>query len=138
MDDEESLRRFGLRPAGAGLDEIRELLREHAERERHAQGRGDTELMKLCCVQLFNSGDLDDALLVWNAREAGFDAACSIDVELLLGHGAEATKAHLAAHPSPAAAAALDRLRTLESTGAFEGFSVEEFSVGYDRYYAEE
>ncbi|MFE7562526.1 hypothetical protein [Kitasatospora sp. NPDC057500] len=138
MDDEESLRRFGLRPTGAHLDEIRELLGEHTERERRAQGEGDTELMKLCCVQLFNSGGLDDALLVWSAREAGFDAACSIDTELLLGHGLDATKAHLSAHPSPSAAAALDRLRALEAAGAFEGFSVEEFSAGFDRYYAEQ
>ncbi|MER6365599.1 hypothetical protein [Kitasatospora sp. NPDC001527] len=135
MDDEESLRRFGLRPARGQLDEIRGLLREHAERERRAQGEGDTELMKLCCVQLFNSGDLDDALLVWSAKESSFDAACSIDIELLLGRGIEATKAHLSAHPSPTAPAVLDRLRELESEGAFEGFSVEERSAGYDRYY---
>ncbi|MGW1278823.1 hypothetical protein ACWD4V_17960 [Streptomyces tsukubensis] len=138
MDDEESLRRFGLRPARAHLDEIRGLLGEHTERERRAQGGGDTELMKLCCVQLFNSGDLDDALLVWNAKESGFDAACSIDIELLLGHGLETTKAHLAAHPSPSARAALDRLRDLESEGAFEDFSVKEQSAAYDTYYEEE
>ncbi|MFD3503520.1 hypothetical protein [Streptomyces sp. NPDC058678] len=135
MDDEESLRRYGLRPVGPDLDEIRALLREHTERERRAQGEGDTELLKLCCVQLFNSGDIDDALLVWNAKEASFDAACSIDIELLLGHGLEATKAHLSAHPSPSAAAALDRLRELQAEGAFEGFSVEEHSAFYDRYY---
>ncbi|MFF2656845.1 hypothetical protein ACFVUH_05720 [Kitasatospora sp. NPDC058032] len=138
MDDEESLRRFGLRPARAHLDEIRELLGEHTARERRAQGEGDTELMKLCCVQLFNSGDLDDALLIWSAREASFDAACSIDVEFLLGHGIEMTKSHLAAHPSPSAPAVLNRLRDLESKGAFEGFSVQEFAAGYDRYYEED
>ena len=137
MDDEESLRRYGLRPAGADLDEIRALLREQTERERRAQGEGDTELMKQCCVQLFNSGDIDDALLVWSAKEASFDAACSIDIELLLGHGLKATKAHLSAHPSPSAAAALDRLRELEVEGAFGGFSVEEYSAFYDRYYGE-
>ncbi|MFJ8232829.1 hypothetical protein ACIQ9E_23250 [Streptomyces sp. NPDC094448] len=138
MDEEESLRRFGLRPARAHLDGIRGLLGEHTERERRAQGGGDTELMRLCCVQLFNSGDLDDVLLVWSAKEAGFDAACSIDAELLLGRGMEATKAHLAAHPSPSARAALDRLRELEAEGAFEGFSVEEQSAAYDRYYEQE
>ncbi|MDV9187063.1 hypothetical protein R6L23_02325 [Streptomyces sp. SR27] len=135
MDDEESLRRYGLRPIGVDLDEIRSLLREHAERERRAQGEGDTELMKLCCVQLFNSGDIDDALLVWSAKEASFDTGCSIDIELLLGHGLDATKAHLSAHPEPSAAAALDRLRELEVDGEFEGFSVEKRSAFYDRYY---
>jgi hypothetical protein len=135
VDDEESLHRYGLRPVGADLDEIRSLLRKHTERERRAQGEGDTELMKLCCVQLFNSGAIDDALLVWSAKESSFDAACSIDIELLLGHGLEETKAHLSAHASPSAAAALDRLRELEVKDAFEGFSVEEHSAFYDRYY---
>ncbi|MER7770950.1 hypothetical protein [Kitasatospora sp. NPDC096140] len=138
MDEDAGLRRFGLRPDRTHLGEIRALLGEHTAREKHAQGEGDTELMKLCCVQLFNSGDPDDALLIWSAKQAGFDAACSIDVELLLGHGLEATKTHLSTHPSPSAAEALARLRELESLGAFEGFSVEELSSGYDRYYEEE
>ncbi|QKW23800.1 hypothetical protein HUT16_36060 [Kitasatospora sp. NA04385] len=138
MDEEESLRRFGLHPTGARLDEVRRLLGERTERERRAQGEGDTELMRLCCVQLFNGGDLDDALLVWNAKEAGFDAACSIEIELLLGRGLGPTKDHLAAHPAPSAAAALRRLCELEEAGAFEGFSVEEQSAGYARYYADE
>ncbi|MEU2784191.1 hypothetical protein [Streptomyces sp. NPDC007110] len=136
MDEEACLRRYGLRPAGTDLDEVRALLGEHAARERRAQGEGDTILMRLCCVQLFNSGALDDVLLIWDAKRSSFDAACSIDVELLLGHGLDATKAHLSAHPTPSAAAALDRLRELETAGVFEDFSVEEFSASCDEYYA--
>ncbi|MFG2123879.1 hypothetical protein [Streptomyces sp. NPDC048710] len=135
MDIQESLRRYGLRPAGVDLDEIRALLEERTERERRVQGEGDTELMKLCCVQLFNSGHIDDALLVWSAKEASFDAACSIDIQLLLGHGLDATKAHLSAHPAPSAAAALRRLIEGEAVGELEGFSVEEHSAFYDSYY---
>ncbi|MFF8772941.1 hypothetical protein [Kitasatospora sp. NPDC015120] len=134
MDDEESLRRFGPHPAGAHLDEIRRLPVGHTERERHARGDGDTELMKLCCVRLFRSGDLDDALLVRNAKQAGFDAACSIETGLLLGRGLGPATAHLAAHPSPSAPAAPERLRALASQGAFEGFPVEKLSAGDDRY----
>ncbi|MEU0402469.1 hypothetical protein ABZ318_19955 [Streptomyces sp. NPDC006197] len=137
MAVEESWRRYGLRPVGADLDEIRALLREHTARERHVQGEGDTELMRLCCFQLFNSGDLDDVLLIWSAKQASFDAACSIDIEFLLGHGLDATKAHLLANRAPSAAAALDRLRKLEADGEFEGFSVEERSASYDRYYGD-
>ncbi|MFE7602127.1 hypothetical protein [Streptomyces sp. NPDC057494] len=137
MDAEESWRRYGLRPVGADLDEIRELLREHTARERRAQGDGDTELMRLCCFQLFNSGDLDDVLLIWSAKQASFDAACSIDIEFLLGHGLDATKTHLSTNRAPSATAALDRLCELEADGEFEGFSVEERSAAYDRYYAD-
>lgn len=137
MDVKESVRRYGLRPVGADLDEVRALLAEHTERERRAQGEGDTELMRLCCFQLFNSGDVDDVLLIWSAKQASFDAACSIDIEFLLGHGLDATKAHLSANRAPAAAAALDRLRELEADGEFESFSVEERSASYDRYYGD-
>ncbi|GAA3037483.1 hypothetical protein GCM10020229_81060 [Kitasatospora albolonga] len=135
MDDEQSFHRYGLRPVGADLDEIRSVLREHTRLERQSQGYGDTELMKLCCVQLFNSGGIDDVLLVWSAKRASFDAGCSIDIELLLGHGLDATKEYLSAHPEPSAAEALDRLSKLEADGAFEGFSVEERSALYDMYY---
>ncbi|MFE8009387.1 hypothetical protein [Streptomyces sp. NPDC057418] len=137
MDVEECWRRYGLRPVDADLDEIRALLREHTARERRSQGEGDTELMRLCCFYLFNSGDVDDVLLIWSAKQASFDAACSIDIEFLLGHGLDATKAHLSANRAPAAAAALDRLRELEADGEFEGFSVEERSASYDRYYGD-
>ncbi|MFD7702813.1 hypothetical protein [Streptomyces caelestis] len=137
MDVKESLRRYGLRPVGADLDEVRALLREHTARERRAQGEGDTELMRLCCFQLFNSGDVDDVLLVWSAKQASFDAACSIDIELLLGRGLDATKAHLSANRAPSAAAALDRLRELEADGEFGDFSVEEYSAVHDRYYGD-
>ncbi|MFI1444289.1 hypothetical protein [Streptomyces fructofermentans] len=137
MDDEEALRRYGLHPAAADLDEIRELLRRETASERRAQGDGDTELMKLFCVQLFNCGDLEDALLVWDAKSAGFDAACSIDIQLLLGRGLEAVKAHLSTRPAPSAAAALHRLRELERDGEFEDFSVREHSAFYDSYYGD-
>ncbi|PZT71332.1 hypothetical protein DN402_05070 [Streptomyces sp. SW4] len=136
MDAEECWRRYGPRPVGEDLDEIRALLREHTARERRSQGEGDTELMRLCCFQLFNSGDLDDVLLIWNAKQASFDAACSIDIEFLLGHGLDATKAHLSANPAPSATAALERLRELEADGEFDGFSVEQ-RAAYDRYYAD-
>ena len=57
MDEDESLRRYGLRPAETDLDAIRQLLAEQTELEHHRQGDADTALMKLCCVQLFNAGD---------------------------------------------------------------------------------
>ncbi|MCZ4511460.1 hypothetical protein O3Q52_25380 [Streptomyces sp. ActVer] len=58
MDEDESLHRYGLHPAGANLDEVRGLLAARTRLEKRAQGDGDTELMKLCCVQLFNAGTL--------------------------------------------------------------------------------
>jgi hypothetical protein len=97
MDEDESLRRYGLRPSGRELAAVRALLEVEAGKERRAQGDGDTELMKLCCVQLFNAGEVGDALAIWRAKSASFDAACSIDVQLLCGAGLAETKAFLSA-----------------------------------------
>ncbi|MER6559592.1 hypothetical protein ABT300_18030 [Streptomyces sp. NPDC001027] len=135
MDEDECLDRYGLHPVGVGLDEVRELLGGQIRLERQAQGRGDTELMKLCCVQLFNAGGLEDVLLIWQAKSASMDADCSIDVQSLCGSGLARTKAHLLSQGLPEAEAALQRLLDCEEAGDFEDFSVEAHSAQYAVYY---
>ncbi|WP_232839246.1 hypothetical protein [Streptomyces triticisoli] len=136
MDEDESLRRYGLHPVGASLDEVRGMLAVQVRLEQEAQGHGDTELMKLCCVQLFNAGSLDDVLLIWQAKSASMDADCSIDVQLLCGSGLNRTKAYLSCLPLPEADAALQRLVQCEAAGDFEDFSAETYSALYAAYYA--
>jgi hypothetical protein len=135
VNEDESLRRYGLRPSASELEQIRDLLTAHATLERQSQGDGDTELMKLSCVQLFNVGDLSDVLAIWRAKTASFDAHCSIDVQLLCGAGLQVTKAYLARADSQDAAAALDYLRTCEAAGDFTDFSVETQARWYAEYY---
>ncbi|MFC8349877.1 hypothetical protein [Streptomyces sp. NPDC057280] len=135
MDEDESLRRYGLHPVGTDLHEVRELLRGQTERERRCQGAGDTELMKLCCVQLFNAGVIEDVLLIWGAKTASMDAACSIDVQLLCGRGLTETKAYLSLLRTREAEAACQRLTESEEAGDFEGFRVEVYSAQYADYY---
>jgi hypothetical protein len=136
MDEDESLNRYGLHPVGAHLAEVRDLLIVQTRLEKRAQGDGDTELMKLCCVQLYNAGGLEDVLLIWQAKSASMDAACSIDIQLLCGSGLATTKAYLSSLRSPEAEAALQRLLLCESAGDFEDFSVEGHSGFYATYYA--
>jgi hypothetical protein len=135
MDEDESLRRYGLHPTEQNLVHVRDLLTEHARLERGAQGEGDTALMKLCCVQLFHTGHLDDVLPIWNAKTASFDADCSIDIQLLCGPGLNETKAHLASSPSPHAAEALRRLLDSEHARDFDGFTPQQHSAWYTTYY---
>jgi hypothetical protein len=136
VDEDESLRRYGLHPVGGDLDEVRDVLAARVARERQCQGDGDTDLMKLCCVQLFNAGFPADVLLIWQAKESSWDAHCSIDVQLLCGAGWEETVAYLTADASPAATAALAYLRQCEASGDFADFSTENESRWYSRYYA--
>lgn len=132
MTEDESLRRYGLRPSAADLPHIREMLLAEAALD---QQDADTELMKLCSFQLFDAGQLDDVLVIWHAKEASFDAHCSIDVQLLCGAGLDATKAYLKAHSSADAASALHYLRECEAAGDFDGFSVAEQTRWRAEYY---
>jgi hypothetical protein len=135
MDEDESLRRYGLRPSGRELAAVRALLEVEDGKERRAQGDGDTELMKLCCVQLFNAGEVGDALAIWRAKTSSWDAHCSIDVQLLCGAGLAETKAFLSAQHSEEARAALQWLLDCEAAGDFQDFSVVERSARYATYY---
>lgn len=114
---------------------VRGILAAQAGLERTAQGDGDTELMRLCCVQLFNVGALDDVREIWLAKESSFDAHSAIDVQLLCGAGLEPTKAYLAGDSAPWAADALAYLLRCEAAEDFADFDVEDRSAEYDRYY---
>jgi hypothetical protein len=135
MTEDELLQRYGLHPTGPDLDQVREILRTAAATERRRQGDGDTELMKLCCVQLFHHGSLADVLLVWQAKESSLDAHHSIDVQLLCGAGVDATKAFLAYDPDSEARKALNYLIECEAAGDFDGFTVAGQSEWYHQYY---
>jgi hypothetical protein len=135
MDEAKSLERFGLKPDPSDLPVIRELLVSETQAESQQQGAGDTELMKLCCVQLFGQGDLQDALLIWRAKNASMDAACAVDIQLLCGAGLSATKEYLARSTDQNAAAALQYLRECEAAGAFDDFSPGDWMKSYQDYY---
>jgi hypothetical protein len=129
MTEEEWLAELGLEPAD--LELVRDCLKSESEKEN-----GDTLLMKLCCVQLFRSGAVDDVLLIWSAKQSSFDAGCSIDVQLLCGTGLQRTKTLLASRSEQDAAAALAYLEECERTGDFDGFTPEACFEQWRRYYA--
>jgi hypothetical protein len=137
MTEDEHLAAFGLRPRPEDLPAIRLVLTAETSQESAAQGEGDSELMKLCCVQLFNSGELAHVLLIWQAKKASFDTFCSIGIQLLCGSGLNQTKAYLSRQGSADAQAALLRLRECEEAGDFDNFSVEEYANWWSRYYAD-
>lgn len=138
MDMETSLAKYGLRPDVTDLDEIRSLLEAEAAKERHRQGAGDTELMKLCCVQLFGQGLAPDALSIWRAKTSSMDADCSIDVQLLCGAGVGATKSYLCQVGTDESLKALQRIEQCEHSGDFDGFSEEDLMNFYSDYFGDE
>jgi len=137
VDEQTHLERYGLRPGPQELAEIRRILEAHTALEANSQGTGNTLLMHLCCVQLFNQGCLEDVLLIWRAKQASMDAAVSIDVQLLCGQGIEQTKAYLASLPGAEANAILRRIEAGECGPFpdFEAFTPEARAAEYARYY---
>jgi hypothetical protein len=132
--EDEIIQRFGLHPAEDDLDEIRTVIAEQAELGWDAH----VELMRVCSVMLFNAGHVTDSLLIWRAKEANWDAHCSIDIQLLCGAGLPETISYLEAEASrdPEAAKALEYLSDCARPGVdFDGFTPEARSVMYDRYY---
>jgi hypothetical protein len=75
VNEDESLRRYGLRPGESDLDQIREILKTQTALEHRSQGDGDSELMKLCCVQLCGAGLAETkAYLVTGGSESALAA----------------------------------------------------------------
>jgi hypothetical protein len=130
VNEDESLRRYGLQPSATDLPHIRDMLQAQADLEDQ-----DTDLMKLCCLQLFNAGQLGDVLIIWEAKESSWDAHCSIDVQLLCGAGFDATKAYLEAEGSEDAAEALGYLLGCQAAGDFDNFSLDEQAGWRANYY---
>lgn len=112
--------RFGLPADPADLPAIRAELTAQIALESAAQGDGNTARMRTLCAQLFCAGHPGDALLIWRAKQASFDAACSIDAELLCAAGLEETLAHLSRQIGPAAAAA--RAYLLQAAPELDGY----------------
>jgi hypothetical protein len=135
MTEDDLLERFGLPPHESALDEIRSILERESARERSEQGAGDTEVIRLCCAQLFSHGHTDDVLRIWSAKSASFDADISVDVQLLCGPGLVETTEFLRMNSDPAAAAALARIVKCECAGDFDDFDPKSALAGYRHYY---
>tara|TARA_R110002072_G_scaffold218395_1_gene376191 strand:- start:913 stop:1440 length:528 start_codon:yes stop_codon:yes gene_type:complete len=136
VNDRECLERFGLQPSAGELGEIRRLLIVEVEREDNSE-EGDDDLIKLLCVQLFNAGNLQDTLLIWQAKTSSFDNSIGVEVQLLCGNGLWATKEYLKALEDPEAKDALAYIQECEATGDFEQFAPGDQSESYACYYGD-
>ncbi|GAA1710946.1 hypothetical protein GCM10009745_68740 [Kribbella yunnanensis] len=70
------------------------LIRELTRQEIAAVGDADEgcgDVLLACCWLLFMIGHVEDAVLVWRAKNTNFDARCYIDSVFLIPQGAAAT-----------------------------------------------
>ena len=138
MTEDDALAMFGMPADIAVLPRIKVLLRALAEKERSAQGAGDTELMKLLCVHLFWHGNVEDSVLVWEAKSSSMDADGSIDIQLICGAGLDVTSGFLRRQGTREALDALQRLEDSVASGDFESFSLDDYRTFWTDYYADE
>ena len=121
----------------SALPELRNILIAEINKEGRSQGEGDTELMKLLCIQIFIIGEISDTLLIWQAKQASMDAGASIDATLLCIKGLSETKLFLQEKESGEAKAALKYIEKCESAGDFESFNKKKIIEQYEDYYCE-
>jgi hypothetical protein len=133
MTSEEALEEFGLPASFHRRDELRQLLSEEIEREKH--GEAGEEMLRTLCLLLFSLGVVEDSLLIWEAKQSSFDAGCGLDIQFLCGAGLEATKIYLARSEIPAAPLALSYLSECEQAGDFEDWTALSTLRQYRRYY---
>ena len=133
MNYEEALKKFGLPASPSDHDEIRRALAQEIEHER--RGEAGEEMLRALCVQLFSLGVVDDALLIWEAKQSSFDAGCSLDIQFVCGAGLKATTDFLAGSASPTAATALKYVRECEAAGDFMDWTPQSTLSEYQRYF---
>jgi len=138
MEEGEAIGRYGLPPRFDDLPAIREELIEQVRLEQEEEG--DTLVMKELCVLLFAAGQPEDALAIWRAKQASFDAGCSVDVQLLCGAGFDTTIRYLRGIDRDDARDALAYLLACDVAGDFEGHDapggrLSEILPAYRRYY---
>jgi hypothetical protein len=133
MNAKEALQQFGLPARPTDRKVIGALLTLETERER--QGKGQPEILRTLCAQLFSIGDVEDSLFIWKAKTSSFDVGCGLDIQLLCGAGLSETKTFLASSTTSEAKAALEYLLKCEAAGDFEDWSPDSTLAFHRAYY---
>ncbi len=134
---EAHLERYGLHIGQQDAPEIRRVLRNEIGVESLRQGAGDTEMMRLCCTQLFSLGQEEDIRLIWQAKTSSMDADGAIDIQLLCGRGLEETIRFLSTQPDNVSRQAIQRIHEYREHGFFEGFTPASWLQSLDDYYSD-
>ncbi|MCG5445750.1 hypothetical protein NIE79_004271 [Micromonospora sp. NIE79] len=134
-DAEEHLAAYGLRVSADQIPIVRNLLVREIRHETDTYAGlgtvpGNTELMRICAIQLWHAGAVEDVLLVNRARGTSMDATGAVDVELMLGAGVFRTKEYLVTLGTEEARKILDEIAWVE-----ESYDAGHYAAFLDRYY---
>ncbi|MGG3280987.1 hypothetical protein [Paenibacillus solani] len=131
MNKEEAiLEKYGLEPELQYRGTLRCLL----EKEINNEDSEDNEYLKTLCIMLFSIGEVEDSLIIWEAKQKNFDTSCYIDVQLLFGAGYDNTINYLMTIASKEANQETNHLKKRKDTD-FANFSKSEIINNYKKYY---
>lgn len=123
---EEVIRKYGLIPSVENRKEIKELL----EYEINNYIEGSSEYLRVLCGMLFCIGNVEDNVLIWQAKMINFDVGCMIDIEFLFGAGIKETLDYIAGKEE------LAKMRSfLQTYNLEEPINKEEIVERYQKYY---
>lgn len=134
-DADQHLATYGLHVAPDQVPIVRDVLMRETRREADTYaGRGtipgNTQLMRICAVQLWHAGAVEDVLLVHRARRSSMDATGAVDAELMLGAGVARTKAYLATLATDEARQILEEIAWVE-----DSYAADRYAAFLDTYY---
>ena len=131
MNKEEAiLEHYGLEPELKYRGMLRSLLNEEINNE----DAEDNEYLKTLCIMLFSIGEVEDSLIIWEAKQKNFDTSCYIDAQLLCGAGVDYTIDYLMTIASKEAQQEMNYLRKRKDID-FVSFSKREIINNYKQYY---
>jgi len=128
------LLKFGLPAQPQFRDEIRQLLMDEIELANEWKDR--QEMLRLLTLQLFSIGNVEDSLLIWDAKQSNFDTSIIVDIQTVCGAGLVETKEYLALLNDPSAKEALEYLIECEQSGDFIGWKPQTSINAYREYYS--
>ncbi|MCC5613210.1 hypothetical protein LC612_42665 [Nostoc sp. CHAB 5834] len=136
MKKEDHIHAYGLRIAQEDAEAVRHVLNEQIRLETVSSKYTEEDLMKVSCVQLFSLGNLEDVLLIWEAKNSSMDAGCYIDAQLLCGAGFDPTVDYLKSLDTKVDKDALEWILEVEQAGEFDEFSPESYIQYYEKYFS--
>lgn len=104
------------------------------KKEINNEDAEDNEYLKTLCIMLFSIGEVEESLLIWEAKQKNFDTSCYIDVQLLCGAGFNSTIDYLVTVANKEAIQEMNDPRKRKDTD-FVSFSKCEMINNYKQYY---
>ena len=99
----------------------------------HQGDWGMSDDMRLSAFLLFKIANVEDSLLIWQAKESNFDTFCGLDIQLTVGAGIDETITYLKSLSDESALAAATYIEECRNAGDFK--NLDKYAEEWDKYF---